>query len=70
MFWCLCVTHRGWQSVGHELELSVRRDELDGTISLESGQPHTLVEPNVLHFDRLPSSGCMDTLSDASKSES
>ena len=43
----------GVETVGHEVELSVGRDEADGAVVLEAGQPHTLMELDVLHLDGL-----------------
>lgn len=45
--WALS-THVGVETVGHELELAVGRDEGNGAVVLEAGQPHTLVEFHVL----------------------
>lgn len=46
----LCV-----QSVAHELEFAVRRDETDCAVILEARKSDTLVELHVLHLDRLAS---------------
>lgn len=50
----LKVTHVSVDAVGHEFRLSVRRDEGDGTVTLETGQTNTLVKLNVLHRYSLP----------------
>mmetsp|Transcript_8152 Transcript_8152/g.20441 ORF Transcript_8152/g.20441 Transcript_8152/m.20441 type:complete len:329 (+) Transcript_8152:596-1582(+) len=41
------------EAVIHQLEFTVRRDERNGAVVLEAGQPDALVEPDVLHFHRL-----------------
>lgn len=48
------VTHVSVDAVGHEFRLSVRRDEGDGAVTLETGQTNTLVKLNVLHRYSLP----------------
>ena len=40
-------------AVGHELEVAVGRDERDRAVALELGQPHALMELDVLELDRL-----------------
>lgn len=40
------------KSVGHELELSVRRNEGDGAVVLEARQTNTLVKLDVLQLNR------------------
>lgn len=47
-------------AVRHELKLSVRRDERDRAIVLESREPDTLVELDILHLDCLSSSSCVN----------
>lgn len=42
----LCV-----QAVGHELELTIRRNEGDRAVVLETSQAHALVKVDVLHLD-------------------
>ena len=41
------------QSIAHQLELSIRRNERDRPIVLESSESNTLMELDVLHFDGL-----------------
>ena len=41
------------ETVAHQLELPVRRDERDRTVILKTREAHTLVELYVLHFDCL-----------------
>ena len=41
------------ESVVHEVELSVRRDEGDGAVVLETREAHALVELDVLKLHRL-----------------
>lgn len=48
------ITHVSVDAVGHEFRLSVRRDEGDGAVTLETGQTNTLVKLNVLHRYSLP----------------
>jgi hypothetical protein len=43
----------GVESVAHELEFAVWRDEADGPVVFESRQSHALVELDVLHLDCL-----------------
>lgn len=43
-------THVGVETVGHELELAVGWDEGDGAVILKAGEPHALVELDVLQF--------------------
>lgn len=45
--------HRGVEAVGHELTLSVRGDEGDGSIVLEARQTDTLMELDILQLYRL-----------------
>lgn len=45
--WC---THMSVEAVGHELKLAVGRDEGDGAVVLEAGEPHALVEFHVLQL--------------------
>ena len=42
------------ESVAHELELAIGGDEADRAVVLEAGQPHALMEFDVLHLHRLP----------------
>mmetsp|Transcript_7224 Transcript_7224/g.9802 ORF Transcript_7224/g.9802 Transcript_7224/m.9802 type:complete len:224 (-) Transcript_7224:894-1565(-) len=39
------------ETVGHEIELTVGRDETDGTVILKAGETHTLVEFDVLKLN-------------------
>mmetsp|Transcript_20800 Transcript_20800/g.61968 ORF Transcript_20800/g.61968 Transcript_20800/m.61968 type:complete len:308 (-) Transcript_20800:8-931(-) len=41
------------QSIAHELEFAIRRDERDGAVVLEAGQADTLVKFDVLHLHGL-----------------
>src|SRR5690242_3388680 len=43
------------QTVAHQLELAIRRDETDRPVVLESRQAHTLMEFDIFHLDRLAS---------------
>lgn len=43
------------QTIAHELELAVGRDEADGSVVLKSTQSHALVELDIFHFHRLSS---------------
>lgn len=45
------------ESVRHEFELAVGRDERDGPVVLEPRQADALVEFHVLHLDRLAARG-------------
>lgn len=47
----------GRETVGHELELAVRRDEGNCTVVLEAREAHALMELDVFHLDRLPPRG-------------
>lgn len=42
--WGLTLPDLGAEAVGHELKVTVRRDEGDGAIIVKARQPHTLVE--------------------------
>lgn len=44
------------EPIGHELELSVRRDERDGAVVLEAREANTLVELDVLELHRAAAS--------------
>lgn len=44
----LCI-----ESIRHELELSVRRNERDSAVVLEAIQAHTLMELDILQLHRL-----------------
>ena len=43
-------TYMSVESVGHELELSIRGDEGDGPVILKAGQSHTLVKLDILQL--------------------
>lgn len=43
------------QTIAHEFEFTVRRDEADRSVILESRKSNTLVEFDVFHLDRLAS---------------
>lgn len=57
--WRLC-THVCVETVGHELELAVRRDEGDGAVVLEAREPHALVELHVLQLHGLAFATCRE----------
>ena len=46
------------EPVGHELKLAIRWDEGDGAVILKPGQPHTLVELDILQLNRLTLATC------------
>lgn len=48
------------KSVGHELELSVRRNEGDGAVVLEARQTNALVKLDVLQLNRFTLSAWME----------
>mmetsp|Transcript_27274 Transcript_27274/g.42442 ORF Transcript_27274/g.42442 Transcript_27274/m.42442 type:complete len:269 (-) Transcript_27274:93-899(-) len=43
------------QTVGHQLELTIGGNKGDGAVIFKAGEPNTLVEVDMLHFDGLPS---------------
>lgn len=43
-------THVCVEAVGHELKLSIGRNERNGAVILKAGQTHTLVEFGVLQL--------------------
>ena len=45
------------ESVGHELEFAVGRDERDGAVVFEAAETDALVELDVLHLDGLAARG-------------
>lgn len=48
-----CPSHRGVETVGHELTLAVRRDERNGAVVLEAWQTDALMELHILQLHRL-----------------
>lgn len=49
----------GVESITHQLEFAVGRNEADRSIILKPGKSHTLVELHIFHLDRL--SSCCST---------
>lgn len=51
--WGFTLLHLGAQTVGHELEVAVGRDEGDSAVIVKAREPHALVEFHVLQLHGL-----------------
>lgn len=47
-------TYVSIDTVGHQLRLSIRRNEGDGSVALKTRESNALMELHILHHHRLP----------------